>query len=311
MLSWELLGAVVGAGLASGRELASFFARYGVWSWAAIAAAMITMVFAAQVRIPDAWRGRWMDRLWQLLLTLMLTITGGAMLSGAGEVVSLMLPVHGAYWVGMAATLLSAWYLAYRTGAGLAWVSRLLACAMAMIIAAGWALPPLQAVPLDAARSWEAILRGVSYGGFNAVLLIPILRASGACGRTQRRCIGVACTMLTVLILLGNAVLLRHPALLTEELPFIRMMAYHGQTGYVLSGVCLYLAVLSTMTACLRGIQGMRWAIAGMALTAAMGFSGAVDVLYPLLGGACLAMLIAAKLSIFFGNTFIRRDDML
>ena len=36
----EICGAVVGAGFASGKEIALFFSRFGVWSWAGIATAV-------------------------------------------------------------------------------------------------------------------------------------------------------------------------------------------------------------------------------------------------------------------------------
>ncbi|MBR4081736.1 MAG: hypothetical protein IKK21_08145, partial [Clostridia bacterium] len=38
---WEAMGAVVGAGFASGQEIAVFFSRFGRWSWAAILSASL------------------------------------------------------------------------------------------------------------------------------------------------------------------------------------------------------------------------------------------------------------------------------
>ena len=91
MLAWELVGAVVGAGMASGREIASFFTQYGGWGMVGILLSVGVLVWLSDVRHPAPWHGRWPERLWQLLQTLLLIATGGAMLSGSGEVAALTL----------------------------------------------------------------------------------------------------------------------------------------------------------------------------------------------------------------------------
>ncbi|MGN0763091.1 MAG: hypothetical protein ACI4MK_06870, partial [Aristaeellaceae bacterium] len=87
------VGAVVGAGFASGREIDSFFSRYGAWSWLGVAAAAAVaggialgvMRRPGQGGMPEGWRGRWPGRLWQGMFGALLLFTGGAMLAGAGE----------------------------------------------------------------------------------------------------------------------------------------------------------------------------------------------------------------------------------
>ncbi|MBQ8200373.1 MAG: hypothetical protein IJZ74_01255 [Clostridia bacterium] len=296
MLPWELVGAVIGAGLASGREIASFFSKYGCWSWAAIAVSVIVMGLLADARIPSEWQDGWPERMWKLLLSLLLTATGGTMLAGAGEVAALMLPVHGAYWLGMAGTLGISWLLAKQTVNGLAWVSRALLAVMTVLIAAGLMIPPMQAAYIANVSVSEALLRGVTYGGFNAALQRPVVDAHDRLSEREcRRGKITACLVLALLIMLGNAVLLRHPALLGEPMPFVRLMKELGMGGYVLGAVSLYLAILSTLTACLRGLGGP-FAAAGIILAASVGFTGAVERIYPLLGGGCLLMLLWAKL---------------
>ena len=62
----EICGAVVGAGFASGKEIASFFSRFGRWSWAGImlAVAVVGAVCLGVMRrpgvagMPLAWQGR-------------------------------------------------------------------------------------------------------------------------------------------------------------------------------------------------------------------------------------------------------------
>lgn len=297
-LPWELLGAVVGAGLASGREVASFFGRYGAWGFAGIALAAGTLYLLGGTELPGSWRGRWPERLWRVLLTLLLAATGGAMLAGAGEVAALVLPVHGAYWLGMAGTLLLAWTLARRTVTGLMWVSRAMLAVLAALITLGLTLPPMQAVALTEASIPAALLRGVTYGGFNAALMQPVMANASALPQGERRrSLLIACGLTAALLTAGSAVLLRHPALLGEALPFVRLMARLGQIGYWLGASALYLAILTTLTVCIRSTGGGWLATAGIVLVAMIGFSGVVDAAYPLLGGSCAALLLAARLT--------------
>lgn len=311
MHAWELVGAVVGAGLASGREIASFFARYGGWGYIGILLAVGMLLFLADVPLPSAWPGRWPGKLWNALLTLLLVATGGAMLSGAGEVAALTMPIHGAYWIGLLATLLLAWLLACRTTAGLAWVSKILLGVLALLIGIAFTLPPMKAVSIEQPSPVQALLRGLTYGGFNAALQWPIMQALSASAGERRRTVWLAGLLIMMLLIMGNALLLRHPALLGEPMPFLRLMSGLGKPGYYLGTVSLYFAILSTLTACLRGLQGSVLSVAGILLVSLLGFTGVVEVTYPLLGGGCFVMLVAAKLTNYSAKAFLSRKDML
>ena len=111
--------------------------------------------------------------------------------------------------------------------------------------------------------------------------------------------------------MLGNAVLLRHPALLSAEMPFVRLLEEFGQFGYALGAICLYLAILSTLTACLRGLGRSIFAAVSVVMVSLLGFTGVVEVAYPLLGGGCFLMLAAAKFTNSSRKTFHSRRDML
>lgn len=298
MLPWELLGAVVGAGLASGREIASFFGPYGAWGYAGAALAAGTLYLLGGAGMPLSWHNRWPEKLWWVLNSLLLTATGGAMLAGAGEVAALNIPMHGAYWLGMAATLLLAYLLAQRTIAGLAWVSRVMLAVLLILLLTGLTLPPMRAAALASADVPAALARGVAYGGFNAALMRPVMEGAGNAGqKSKRRSLLMACVMAGGLLMAGQAVLMRHPALLGEAMPFVRLMAQLGRAGYVLGAAALYLAILSTLTVCIRSLGGGVLPLAGIILTALLGFSGVVDLAYPLLGGACAVMLALALFS--------------
>ena len=295
-LVWELLGAAVGAGLASGREIAAFFTESGRWSWAGIVLATALLAVLLPSRLPDGWRGRWPDLLWRLQLTLLLIVTGGAMLAGAGEVAALILPVHGAYWLGLCGTLGLGWFLAHCTRSGLAWVSRLLLAGMCVLLAAGFFLPPMRAVHLTQRAPLEALLRGLAYGGFNAALMCPVMAASGPEEPSCRSARWAACLGFGLLLAAGNAVLLRHGALLTEPLPFVKLASGLGGAGYLLCASCLYLAVLSTLTACLRALGRGLLPVGGLLLAAMLGFSGVIDAAYPVLGVLCTAVLAIMRI---------------
>ncbi|MBE5797204.1 MAG: hypothetical protein E7327_07495 [Clostridiales bacterium] len=291
-LPWELLGAVVGAGLASGREVAAFFGRYGWLGFAGVGAAAGMLLLLGSARMPCAWAGRWPERLWRVVLALLLIATGGAMLAASGEVAALALPLHGARWLGMGATVLLACLLARRTVSGLMRVSQAMLALLAGLLLLGLTLPPMRAAALTEASLPAALLKGAAYGGFNAALMFPVMADERSLGEEERRrALGTACCMAAALLAAGNALLLRHPALVGEALPFVRMTAAMGPAGYLLSAASLYFSILTTLTVCIRSSGGRAWPLVGIVLTALLGFSGVVDAVYPLLGGVCAAML--------------------
>ena len=112
MLIWELLGAIVGAGFASGREIASFFAQHHPWGYAGSILAAVSIVWLVDTKLPASWRNHWPEWACKVLIVLMLLATGGAMLSGAGEISSMLLPLKHAYWIGSVFTLMVAWLMA-------------------------------------------------------------------------------------------------------------------------------------------------------------------------------------------------------
>lgn len=294
MLALELLSAVVGAGLASGREIASFYAEYGWWGLGGIALTALTMLALGGGTLPSAWQGRWPERLWRGLLRCLLITTGGAMLCSTGHLAALTLPVHGAYWLGMAGSLVLAWRMALSRRHGLAWTGCGLVCLLMMMVVAGFPLPPMRAAFLSDASVWEAAVRAVSYGGFSAALQYPVLAARPHTDRKERYS---AIAVLTLLLAAGFLLLMRHPALIGEPMPFVRMMQRYGKPGFWLCALCLYLASLTTLATCLRGIRGKMPDLAAMGLICLLGFEGVVGRAYPLIGSGCMILLAWAKMA--------------
>lgn len=310
----ELCGAVIGAGFASGREVASFFARFGAWSWlgVAVAAAVLggicwrLMEHPGEAGMPLTWRGCWLEHLWRGMFVSLLMATGGAMMAGGGEIAALMLPVHGARSIGLVGTLVLGWLLASKENAWLAAVSKGLIACLLTVMLAGLFMPARAAASVQSAGSgWESLFYGLCYGGFNVALAAPVVTVMGNAltPKERVRCAALFTLVVAVLLACGNGVLLRHRALQGEQLPFVMLLSAWGKVGFVLGGAALYLAALTTLTACLRGLRVLLprhigVAVAGVMLLSLSGLEGMVGVAYPVLGGGCFLLLAASQLQI-------------
>ena len=307
----ELSGAVIGAGLASGREIASFFARFGVWSWLGIAAAVGLTAWLSlglmrqpgEAGMPLHWRGGWWACVWRGMVAALLMATGGAMLAAGGEVAALLLPFHGARIVGLAVMMGSAWYMTRQDVPLLANLSRGLILCLLAVMAAGLFLPRETGFRLQSTGGAEGVLYGLCYGGFNTALAAPVIAGAGSNleEKEQRRCVLLFILILTVLLCCGNAVLLRHSMLQGEQLPFIMLLRPLGRVGYVLGGISMGLAALTTLVACLRGLQAIMkqhavMGVAGILLLSAGGLEGIVGAVYPVLGAGCFLLMTAAHI---------------
>lgn len=286
-----ITGAIIGAGFASGREIDTFFARYGPWSWVGVAgaAAVITCVLGWTHEMPAG-------KLWRMLFGALTAVTGGAMTACSGEIAALLLPVHGAKWIGMALALAIGLGCVRRPNA-LAGFAGVLSITLTGMLAAGLFVPDTGVSLAIPTSVWQALCSGVCYGGMNAVLALPVI-TDGSCPQPLRgQAVRLSGLLLAALLALGNGVLLRHPSLRGEALPLIRLMAGRGQFGYWLCGLTMELAVLTTLLACAKGLTAMlpggwkRWWPLPVGVAALCGFERIVGEVYPALGAACLAML--------------------
>lgn len=296
MLAWELVGTVIGAGLASGREVAAFFARFGYAGYAGAFLAVAVMIWLADAEMPEAWQNRLPESVWKMAQCALLIATGGAMLSGAGEIAAISIPMHFAYGIGVVCTLCAAWLLARKTVNGLACVSKILLVVLGMMIGLGILAPKGEVVVLTDTQPVQGLLKGVTYGGFNAALQAPVLAKAGYRKHHGGKYgVYLAGIIIFCLLIMGIIVLHRHREFMSEPMPFLRMLAHYGKVGFCLGAISLYLAILSTLTACLRGLNGTFIPIAGILTVSLLGFSGVVNWAYPVLGGSCFVMMLAAK----------------
>lgn len=306
----ELCGAMIGAGFATGREVASFFSQFGPWSWLGVAAGTGTIALLGKalargcarrgvenlaVCFPGAWG--WISRGAFLLL---LFTTGGAMTAGAAELAELTLPLQGAGWLGGAGTLGLCWMMARGKLPALTVLSGALMVVLTALMGLCWLLPPTQGFSLTAASpTWPALaacVRGVCWGGFNLAFAAPLV-----CRRTALPHAPIcAAGLLALLLALGNGLMLRHPALWNHPLPMAALFSALGKSGYVLGVAALYLAILTTLIAVFQGLgemlpRALVWrdglALVGVAGIATVSFQGIVGVGYPLLGALCLCIL--------------------
>ncbi len=304
-------GAVIGAGFASGREICAFFARYGEASLLAMLSAVAViggMVFTALRRtsadgLPQAWRGTWWEAGWRALFALLLLVTGGAMLSGSGEIAALLLPLHGAKLAGMAATMAFAAYATWRDWNTLPFVSAALVVCMVGMMILGLRLPVSGgAAVMEKASPVQALVSGVCYGGLNVALSVPAMAGGLANPKERQHAALLVMAVLGIMLFLGNALMLRHPEVMHMPLPLIQLLRGYGATGYRLCAGTLYLAVLTTYLAALKGLKALcgtvlrRYAASQVAVAAIalLGFTRIVDIVYPLLGAVCFLLMVFA-----------------
>lgn len=222
------------------------------------------------------------------------------MLAACAELAALTLPIHHAYGIGLAASLLLGIILAARGLSGLALPGTALVLLLPMLLLRLLTLPMGEACFSPMRSAIGAAASGISYGALNAAMLtgaLPLLLPMKAPQR--RRAVLLFTLLFAALLALGIAVLRRHrQAAFFHSLPFVMLSRSLGKTGYYLCAACLYAAALSTLCAMLAGLWHMLPGIRGMFVSALgclffafWGFSVLVARGYPALGAVCAALL--------------------
>lgn len=311
-------GAVIGAGFSSGREIVTFFTRYGEDAWWLILLAVAVMTALCWLCMRSAERCG-ASQCWcalfehngtgaQISITLLMVLTAGAMISAAGELVTLVWASEWAYSMGAAGTLFAAWLMGRRSLRALGWISgwmtALLLCAVVLAMRYAPELESASLYAVQRADGWAA-LRAAGYAAMNMTLAIGVVcrcSCGMSCVHKRSRLFG---WLMAALLYTGNALYLRHPEVLHEPFPLVQLLRCFGREGFLVSVALLYLSVFTTLTAVLCALQGaaavhvrqpwLRSALAwGMPLAAScMGFSGIVDGLYAPAGLLCLLLVYA------------------
>ena len=308
-----IIGAVVGAGFASGREIMQFFSRRGNFSWALAALAVCAMA-GLMDRIMK--KGNDLNRLlppenspwlFRLPLFLLFLTAGGAMTAAAGELAALTVPLHHARAGGSLAALAACTALSRKPGNALGCLGGMLLPALIAEIILCLNVPG--GVERQARFSFpaglDAAFQAVSYSGMNAALAAGVLCDTGA-GRSRRdirRITAGAACVLALLLGAENAVLLPHADELERAaLPTVMLLRHYGKAGYYLSAAVLFLAVSTTLIAALHGLRSLlpqrRAGEAAFLLTAfsaQLGFGRIVGTAYPILGILSMMLLLWPK----------------
>jgi len=323
-IAFALLGGMIGAGFASGREILHFFARHGRMAPAAIACALLVFYWlflrmSAQMKSHHALSlmhlcrmrlGSRFGFLCGALFALLYALTGAAMLAACAELGALMLPIAHAYDLVMGASLLIALFSALSGLSGLALPGAVLALLLPMLLVRLWTLPAGEACFLPAMTPEfpvRAIADGTAYGALSAAQTSALLPLLAAQPRKKRQdALLLFMLLLGGMLSLATAVCRRHlPAVIHQPLPFVYLSRGLGASGYCLVALCMYAAALSTLCAMLRaltppqsGAKGVLFAAAGCLLLSQLGFDALIAHGYPLLGALCAGLLLVLCLPV-------------
>ena len=308
-----LLSGVVGAGFASGREIAFFFSSHGVYAAAAVllapaAMALLFIRLPAQMERTQATsllplcRARFGQRFGKLcasLFFLLFAVTGGAMLAACAELSALLLPIRHAYGLGLVVSLIAAAQLTKHGLSGLALPGAALCVLLPALLIRLLLLPGGEAAFAPVGYALHAATSGLCYGALNAAMVSGALPLLLPLARRRRAAASLLFAVLfTSVLALGVCVLSRHrQAIIGQALPLVYLGRSLGKGGYSLCAGAMYAAALSTLCAMLAGLSHMRQK-RGMLLPSALcllfaraGFSGLVERAYPTLGWLCTALM--------------------
>ena len=317
-----VVSACVGAGFATGREIVSFFARYGAAGMAgcALAAMLLGVLCAGTMRaarracadnlgaLCRGALGKTGGRAAALLYAALLCAAGGAMLAATGETSALMLPVRHADAIGVLSAMTGCFLTRKRGLRPLAWLGALLVPCCTLLFALILRAPAAQGQAWRAAENnpGRAALSAACYAAFNTAFSAGVLCEAGAreTAPRSRASAWLAAAAFGAMLLLGGMAFYKHgPVAQGEPLPAVRLARAFGPAGYWLCAASLLAAVLTSYAASVRALARMIpiknetlcWlaALFLTALTARLRFAKIVDALYPLLGAACLLCFAA------------------
>lgn len=313
------VGAVIGAGFSSGREIVSFFTQYGVHGWWLIALAVLVMtaLCALCMRMAQAADPNWISVVYggktaQLCSMILLVLTAGAMISAAGHMIALLWAHPWAYAAGVLGTLLAA----RRMGAGslkpLNLVSAVLTLALLCALMASLVKLPTESVQLSPAVDWKtlaaAAVRAVGYAAMNMMLAIGVVCRSAGQARGIGITSGLFGWIIGMLLLVSQCVYSRYPSSGQTPFPMIALLADNGRKGYLFSVALLYLSVITTLASVLCALgtavevrtsrRELQWLLVlGLPLAVSgIGFEGIVDRFYAPAGLVCLVCVFAPML---------------
>lgn len=313
------VGAVMGAGFASGQEIQQFFANFGKLGLLGIliSATLFSLLGWIMLDLQERWKvssyseffsyllGRkWGSRV-DVLVSTLLFLGMIAMMSGAG---ALFVQYFGlSSWVGILLTALVIGIALWYKGEGVLWINTMLIplkflfCLGIAFVAIVIGLPNegegLAIVSNPLIQNWA--FSGILYVSFNLTLAMVVFASLGSEVQKPGARLGAVLggVSLGLFALVIGAALLRFPEVMTLEIPMVAIAGKLGNWPAFLYVVVLWLAMLtaaigngfSLVTRIVESVK-LDYRLAAFLLLASafplsgMKFSNIVKVVYPLFG---------------------------
>lgn len=261
------VGAVMGAGFASGQEIQQFFVRFGYWGLAGIVLSTFLFSFLGlgMLELQDRWQissyrdffnhlmgsklGWWADRLVSVLLFIGMV----AMISGSGALFNEYLEISS--WIGVLLTgcviTLALWF----RGEGVLWINSVLiplkfvAClgiaTAAIVLAAAGDGEGIPIVPPIMVHNWA--VSAILYVSFNLTLAIVVFASLGRAVQKPGARLGAVLggVALGLFAFVIGASLLRFPDIWGLEIPMVAVAGKLGDWPAFFYVVVLWLAMIT------------------------------------------------------------------
>ncbi len=308
------IGAIVGAGFASGREIITFFTGQGkFWIAGALfcsaAAGALVALLCAMAQKTGAGSlsqiyARAMDEhcgeAVQVVYVLLLFVVSAAMLSAAGEIGAMAFSAGSARAFGVALALSMALWAA-KSGRNLARAGFIAAAGIIVFYA-------ILFLKNDAVPSWAqgsffgAGALGTLYACMNAALSAGVVCTLAKDGVRAKRA-GIYTGALLFALLSVACMAIGKMGNTSLALPSLALAGTFGPGVFAVGLVSMLIAIVTTLASTLHGARqilieagiGKNWAmllaLIGPALLSVVGFSPIVDIGYPLLGVLCAHLL--------------------
>ncbi len=316
------VGAMMGAGFASGREMYLFFSSYGAHSWILLVVAVLMMMILCflvlsattktqAIQWTDMYQtsAPWIRWCLRFCVGLLLLIVGAGMVSASGHLCMLVGGYSFSYGIGSVGTLLVAWLLSKGQLRSMTWISAVLAFLFVVLHACLLGHPTQEITPLFPTPSTihtQTWLRTIGYASMNITLSIGVISKPTKASKVRITVYFGA--MMGILLLISNA-LYQQSTFATTAFPIVQLLTdQFGYAGFLLSALLLYLAVLTTLVAVLCGLTGILSVpyqargqfliFCALLLISQIGFEGIVTWLYAPIGWLCMAFVFAPLLLI-------------
>lgn len=301
-IAFTFIGTLIGAGFASGREIALFFASYGLWSpvLAAVLCAVLSYVFLELGRLSD---GAMLNDLfpktanaWQFVISLSNFAVFAAMIAGAEY---LLKNAFGFTGGGLLSGLIS---LAFVLG-GTEKIKSLNFAAVPLIIVLVTVLSFSEG-NINAAGG-AGLISPLLYAAMN-ILSGGFMVSGLARGLNKKNTLKISVIIAVILTAVMSLIYLAVKDAANAEMPLLDVAKKHGL--YYAGIALIYAAMITTMVAahsisCGKKKTGVKASVilAAAYLVAAFGFARIVNYSYPVIGiaGAVLSVFSIIKLILY------------